>query len=132
MNGYAILAWLVDFIHLLLIIYYIGGFFLSIKKHYTFRLIHSISFSALLPTQLVFKFNCPLVLLGGHVRELAYPVSAGDWYYQSFIVPLIRNRFGVDIPEILITIVTLLGSVVAVCALVYILKSKQENTALET
>jgi len=89
MNTYALLAWVVDFIHLLLIIYFVAGFFISINRHRTFRLIHSISISALLPIQLLFDFNCPLLVLDGRLRELAYPGITGEWYYKSFFVQLV-------------------------------------------
>ena len=60
MNTYAVLVWLVESIHVLLVIFFVGGFFVSIDRHRTFRLLHSISLSALLPIQLLFDFNCPL------------------------------------------------------------------------
>lgn len=126
MNTYALLAWLIGFIHLLLVIYFVAGFFVSINRHRTFRLIHSISISALLPIQLLFDFNCPLVLLDGRLRELAYPGVTGEWYYKSFFVPLVHYLFGISMPEIIITVATILGSVIAIITLVYILLSNKD------
>ena len=126
MNTYALLAWLVDFIHLLLIIYFVAGFFISIKRHRTFRLIHSISISALLPIQLLFDFNCPLLVLDGRLRELAYPGITGEWYYKSFFVPLVQYLFGINMPEIIVTVATILGSIIAIITLVYILLSNKD------
>ncbi len=126
MNTYALLAWLIGFIHLLLVIYFVAGFFVSINRHRIFRLIHSISISALLPIQLLFDFNCPLVLLDGRLRELAYPGVTGEWYYKSFFVPLVHYFFGISMPEIIITVATILGSVVAIITLVYILLSHKD------
>jgi len=113
MNTYALLAWVVDFIHLLLIIYFVAGFFISINRHRTFRLIHSISISALLPIQLLFDFNCPLLVLDGRLRELAYPGITGEWYYKSFFVQLVQYLFGINMPEIIVTVATILGSIIA-------------------
>ena len=126
MNTYALLAWVVDFIHLLLIIYFVAGFFISINRHRTFRLIHSISISALLPIQLLFDFNCPLLVLDGRLRELAYPGITGEWYYKSFFVPLVQYLFGINMPEIIVTVATILGSIIAIITLVYILLSNKD------
>ncbi|MCZ6481533.1 MAG: DUF2784 family protein [candidate division NC10 bacterium] len=126
MNTYAVLAWLVDFIHLLLIIYFVAGFFISINRHRTFRLIHSISISALLPIQLLFDFNCPLLVLDGRLRELAYPGITGEWYYKSFFVPLVQYLFGINMPEIIVTVATILGSIIAIITLVHILLSNKD------
>ena len=126
MNAYALLVWLIDFIHLLLVIYFVAGFFVSINRHRTFRLIHSISISALLPIQLLFDFNCPLVLLDGRLRELAYPGVTGEWNYKSFFVPLVRYLFGINMPEIIVTVATILGSIMAIMTLVYILLSNKD------
>ena len=126
MNAYALLAWLIDFIHFLLIIYFVAGFFVSINRHRTFRLLHSISISALLPIQLLFDFNCPLVLLDGRLRELAYPGITGEWHYKSFFVPLVQYLFGINMPEIIVTVATVLGTIMAIMTLVYILLSKKD------
>ncbi len=121
MNTYAILVWLVQFIHLLLVIFFVAGFFVSINRHRTFRFLHSISLSALLPIQLLFDFNCPLVVLNGRLAELAYPGIIAEWHYRSFFVPLVRYLFGINMPEIIVTVATILGSIIAVMTLVYIL-----------
>jgi len=131
MNAYALLVWLIDFIHLLLVIYFVAGFFVSINRHRTFRLIHSISISALLPIQLLFDFNCPLVLLDGRLRELAYPGVTGEWHYKSFFVPFVRYLFGINMPEIIVTVATVLGSIMAIVTLVYILLSNKDMARQE-
>jgi len=122
MNAYAILVWLVEFVHLLLVIFFVAGFFVSIDRHRTFRLLHSISVSALLPIQLFFGLNCPLVVLNARLAELAYP-GIGEWHYKSFLVPLVRHLFGINMPEITVTIATILGCIIAIMTLVYILLS---------
>ncbi len=121
MNTYAVLVWLVQFIHLLLVIFFVAGFFVSISRHRTFRFLHSISLSALLPIQLLFDFNCPLVLLNGRLAELAFPGITGDWHYKSFLVPFVQYLFGIHMPEIIVTVATILGSVIALVTLVYLL-----------
>lgn len=126
MNTYVLLVWLIDSIHLLLIIYFVAGFFVSINRHRTFRLIHSISVSALLPIQLLFDFTCPLVVLDGRLRELAYPGITGEWRYKSFFVPLVRYLFGIHMPEIIVTVATVLGCLMAIVTLVYILLSNKD------
>jgi hypothetical protein len=131
MNRYALLVWLVDSIHLLLIMYFVAGFVVSINRHRTFRLLHSISLSALLPIQLLFDFNCPLVLLDGRLRELAYPGITGEWHYKSFFVPLVQYLFGINMPEIIVTVATILGSIMAIMTLGYILLSNKDMARRE-
>ena len=126
MNTYAVLVWLVQFIHLLLIIFFVAGFVVSINRHRTFRLLHSISFSALLPIQFLFDFDCPLVVLNGRLAELAYPGITGEWHYKSFFVPLVQYLFGINMPEIIVTVATILGSVIAMMTLLYILLSNKD------
>lgn len=121
MNTYAVLVWLVQFIHLLLVIFFVAGFFVSISRHRTFRFLHSISLSALIPIQLLFDFNCPLVVLNGRLAELAYPSIIAEWHYQSFFVPLVRYLFGINMPEIIVTVATILGSIIALTTLLYLL-----------
>jgi len=126
MNTYAVLVWLVESIHVLLVIFFVGGFFVSIDRHRTFRLLHSISLSALLPIQLLFDFNCPLVVLNGRLGELAYPGITGEWRYKSFLVPLVQYLFGINMPEIIVTVATILGCIIAIMMLVYILVSNKD------
>jgi len=126
MNTYAVLVWLVESIHVLLVIFFVGGFFVSIDRHRTLRLLHSISLSALLPIQLLFDFNCPLVVLNGRLGELAYPGITGEWRYKSFLVPLVQYLFGINMPEIIVTVATILGCIIAIMMLVYILVSNKD------
>ena len=126
MKTYAVLVWLVESIHVLLVIFFVGGFFVSIDRHRTFRLLHSISLSALLPIQLLFDFNCPLVVLNGRLGELAYPGITGEWRYKSFLVPLVQYLFGINMPEIIVTVATILGCIIAIMMLVYILVSNKD------
>ena len=126
MKTYAVLVWLVEFIHVLLVIFFVGGFFVSIDRHRTLRLLHSISLSALLPIQLLFDFNCPLVVLNGRLGELAYPGITGEWRYKSFLVPLVQYLFGINMPEIIVTVATILGCIIAIMMLVYILVSNKD------
>jgi len=126
MNTYAVLVWLVESIHVLLVIFFVGGFFVSIDRHRTFRLLHSISLSALLPIQLLFDFNCPLVVLNGRLGELAYPGITGEWHDKSFLVPLVQYLFGINMPEIIVTVATILGCIIAIMMLMYILVSNKD------
>lgn len=126
MNTYAVLVWLVEFTHVLLVIFFVAGFFVSINGHRTFRLLHSMSLSALLPIQLLFDFNCPLVVLNGRLGELAYPGITGEWYDKSFLVPLVQYLFGINMPEIIVTVATILGSIIAIMTLLYILLSNKD------
>jgi len=110
MNIYEKLAYMVDFIHMLVMIYWASGFFVSADRHPDFREYHSIFCAVMLTIQVILSLRCPLVLVSGYLRELANPGFTKNLYYRPFLVALLQDRFGVSVPAILITIITFIGT----------------------
>lgn len=110
MNAYEALSLGVDIIHLIVCVYWVGGFFVSSRRHPRFRQIHGTFGVVMFTVQLVFSFRCPLVLISGYLRELANPGFTDKWLYQPFIVELLKSMFGFTAPDIVITVITAIGT----------------------
>lgn len=110
MNTYEVLATGVDIIHLIVILYWVGGFFVSKSRYPKFRKVHGIFGVVMFTVQLVFSFRCPLVLVSGYLRELAHPGFTNNWIYKPFTVELLKNVFGFQAPEIVITVIAAIGT----------------------
>lgn len=110
MNVFTTLALGVDIIHLIVIVYWAGGFFVSSQNHPKFRQIHATFGVVMFTVQLIFSFRCPLVLISGHLRELANPGFTDTWLYKPFVVELLKNTFGFQTSNIVITVITAIGT----------------------
>ena len=110
MNTYEALALGIDIIHLGVIVYWAGGFFVSSSSHPKFRQIHGIFGVVMFTVQLVFSFRCPLVLVSGYLRELTHPDFTDGWFYNPFTVKLLKSVFGFQAPDIVITVITAIGT----------------------
>jgi hypothetical protein len=110
MNVYEALALGVDILHLVVIVYWVGGFFVSSSRHPKFRKIHGTFGVVVFTIQLVFSFRCPLVLISGYLRELAHPGFTDNWLYQPFIVGFLKSAFGFTAPDVVITVITAIGT----------------------
>ena len=112
---YDLLASVVDFIHLLIIVLWLGGWFVSKDHHPTFKRFHSIFALVVLPVQMVFSFRCPLVILSTHLRALAHPDNTDiiGWYAQPFVVRMLHETFGFTVSDVCVTMVIVLGCMIA-------------------
>ena len=122
MNAYEALALGVDILHLIVIVYWVGGFFVSSSRHPKFRKIHGTFGVVMFTVQLVFSFRCPLVLVSGYLRELAHPGFTDSWLYQPFTVELLKSMFGFQAPDIVITVITAIGTGLMIVTLLNIRK----------
>lgn len=127
MNAYEALALGVDIIHLIVIVYWVGGFFVSSSRHPKFRKIHGTFGVVMFTVQLVFSFRCPLVLISGYLRELAHPGFTDNWLYQPFIVGFLKSTFGFTTPDIVITVITAIGTGLMIVTLLNI--RRRQSTA---
>jgi Ni/Fe-hydrogenase subunit HybB-like protein len=127
MNKYEALAWMVDFIHLIVIVYWVGGFSVSKFRHPTFRKIHSAFGIVMFTLQLILSMRCPLVLVAGYLRELAKPGFTDNWLYRPFIVELLQ-KIGLQTTDILITVITAIGTALMIVTLL----SLRKNTPTES
>ena len=121
---YNLLAVFVDFIHVLIIIFWVSGWFVSKDTYPTFRRFHSFFGVFLFPIQVLFSFRCPLVLLSGYLRQIAHSNNNLNFYNQPFVVRMLREYLGFRVPDICITIIILLGVGVAMCTLLTIKTKK--------
>jgi hypothetical protein len=127
MNIYEVLAYGVDIIHIMIIIYWIGGFFVSTSRHPKFRQIHSILGISMFVAQIINNFKCPLVILSSYLRKLAHPELAGNWPNQPFIAKLLNIIFGFQSSDIVITIITAIGTIWMTVILLKIRKQRKRR-----
>ncbi len=110
MNIYEVLALGVDIIHLIVIVYWVGGLFVSSHSHPKFRQVHGMFGVVVFTSQLIFSFRCPLVLISGYLRELTNPGFTDKWFYKPFTIELLKSMFGFQAPSIVITVITIIGT----------------------
>ena len=128
MNKYEALAWAVDFIHLIVIVYWVGGFFVSSRRHPTFCKVHSTFGIVMFTVQLIFQMRCPLVLISGYLRELAKPGYSDNWlYYKPFTVELLQ-KIGFQTTDIVITVITVIGTALMVVVLLSLRKDAPKES----
>ena len=114
MNVYVILAWVVDILHWLVVLFWFVGFGISKNQHPRIRKIHGAFALFLFPVQAIFSFKCPLVLLSGYLREIGGVTATNDSFYRPFVITTLKNLFGFTAPDIVITILIIVGSWVSV------------------
>ena len=127
MNIYNALALAVDILHGLVVIYWVGGFFVSESRYPTFRQFHAIFGVVIFGIQIIFSMRCPLVLISGYLRELANPGSTDSFLYKPFVVEMLKKFFGFEAPAIIITVITLLGTGLMIISLITIKTRKTEK-----
>lgn len=111
MTKYKKIALVIDVFHIIVAIFWVGGFFISKEIHPEFRHFHAIFGITVFAMQLLFSMRCPLTLLAAYFEELANPGFVGNKYvYNPFIITVLREYFGLSIPAILIVIITVIGT----------------------
>jgi len=125
LNVYETLAIMVDILHVIIIIYWVGGFFVSSQQYPAFRRFHAIFGVVIVSIQVIFSMRCPLVLLSGHLRNMAEPGSATGWLYEPFIVTIMQKHFGFGPPDIVITMLIFLGTGIMVMYLLNLPKKQK-------
>ena len=80
-----------------------------------------------------FGARCPLTLLSGYLRAMASgttPGSSGAFsenFYQPFLVAQLKQRFGFELPDLIITIAICLLGAACFASLLYAHKAKQKT-----
>jgi uncharacterized membrane protein YfhO len=118
------LADAVDAIHIIVIIFMIGGFFVHKSRHSKFREFHSTFGVVVFMTQLTFSFRCPLTLLSDYLRELSRPDMVNNTIHEPFTIQLLRAVFNFETPAIVISIVTFIGVSMMFVTLISLKKPK--------
>ena len=116
---YTELARIVHHIHSLFVVYMICGFFVAIiPRFYRFRAMHFSLFMIVMLSQMICSFRCPLVLLEMYLFEIEHPGTVNSTYWKPFIVEFLRSSFNLQVPDIAVTMATLLSLVVVFIVLV--------------
>lgn len=128
MNWFLLIAMMVDFIHAIIAVIWIGGFFVSMKKHPEFRKAHSIFGITIFFLQLSLGMRCPLTIISGWLQEMAEPgFTEGKWLYEPFLVRVLNDTFGFQAPEIVFTVAMMTGTALMVITLVYLMTKTQST-----
>ncbi len=111
MHAYEALALAVDIIHCFVMVYWVGGFFISASRYPGFRKAHSWFGVAMFAAQVACGLRCPLTLVSGYLRELAQPPQGGasGSYDKPFVVELMKS-IGLQVPDIAVTITVAVGT----------------------
>ncbi len=116
MNFYERLAMLVDFFHLVVLVIMVGmavGPFFALSSRYSriFKYNRAVLITVGL-AQIPFNFICPLTLLSAYLRGLSNPEFVKDNWIggvpQPFIIRIFKSWFGFEVPDVVITISTVL------------------------
>lgn len=122
---YIILANIVDFIHILVLIFILGGLFISYNgKLRRVRIFHDYFVILVLILQSICGLKCPLVILSDNLRHLGDP--SYEILYEPFTEKLFMKLFGISISSNLVLIVILLLAVLAIAHILTVRKIKSK------
>jgi len=129
MSLYQLLYILIECCHLGIIVFMIGGIFVSSKKHPRFKTFHSVFNIGVLISQVVFSGRCPLSILAAYVGAIGSGRDMSGLLVNPFIVEILKQTFGFSIPDIVITILMFLLALIAVVTLIsmWIIKKQPAN-----
>lgn len=121
---YIILANIVDFIHILVIIFMLGGLFNFYDKKMRLRIFYDYFVILVLILQIICGLKCPLVILSDNLRHLGDP--SYEILFEPFTEKLFMKLFGISISSNLVLIVILLLAVLAISHILTIKKIKSK------
>ena len=116
MNAQRLLAGLIDAVHGVVNIVWVGGFVLWPLGFPTLRLAHCLFGIAVFVTLVAFGWKCPLTLAARYLRERADPLLAATTPAEPFVASWLR-RMRLPINDRHITAITLVGTAVMVGAI---------------
>lgn len=122
---YGILACIVDFIHIIVIIFMLGGLFVRYNSHPRLRLFHDYFCIMVLILQLICGFKCPLVILSDQLRHLQNPEY--EIVFTPFTEKIFMKLFGISISSNLVFIVIALLAVVGIAHLLTVITLKHKK-----
>ena len=129
MSIYQLLCILIECFHLGIIVFMIGGIFVSSKKHPRFKTFHSVFNISVLISQALFSGRCPLSIFAAYVGAIGSDRDMSGLLVNPFIVDKLKQTFGFSIPDIVITILMFLLALIAVVTLIsmWIIKKQPIN-----
>lgn len=117
---YETLAYVVDFIHIIVIIFMLGGLFA--RSNSRLKIFHDYFCIMVLILQLICGLKCPLVILADQLRQLQNPEY--QVVYTPFTEKLFMKLFGISISGNIVFIVIALLAVVGIAHLLTVLTLK--------
>lgn len=119
---YGILAWIVDFIHIIVIIFMLGGTCISPNSYPGIKMFHDYFCVMVLILQIICGLKCPLVILSEQLRHLQNP--AYEITYIPFTEKIFMKLFGISISSNLVFIIIALLAVVGIAHILTVLTLK--------
>ncbi|PJA45088.1 hypothetical protein CO174_04595 [Candidatus Uhrbacteria bacterium CG_4_9_14_3_um_filter_50_9] len=117
---YLRLALAVDALHVLVILFWLGGYiFYPFEEFKTLRHMHSAFAVTIVGVQALLSCRCPLTIISGHLRAMVFPDLVDNWFYKPLTIRLLK-WFGLKTPGIVITVTTILGATLALVAVLWI------------
>lgn len=123
---YNLLAIAVDCVHVVVIIFMLGGIVITNTKNKILirvKIFHDYFCVLVLILQIIYGLKCPLVVLSDYLRYLDNPNY--KIFYQPFTEKLFMKLFGISISSNLILLVILLLAVLGIAHLLTIKKIKR-------
>lgn len=120
---YGILAYLVDLLHIFVIIFMLGGLFSRYKSFPRLKIFYDYFCIMVLTLQVICGLKCPLVILSDQLRHLQNPEY--EAVYTPFTEKIFMKLFGISISSNLVFIIIALLAVVAIAHLLTIRKLKK-------
>lgn len=123
---YNLLAIAVDCVHVVVIIFMLGGIVITNTKNKILirvKIFHDYFCVLVLVLQIIYGLKCPLVVLSDYLKYLDNPNY--QIYYQPFTEKLFMKLFGISISSNLILLVILLLAVLGIAHLLTIKKIKK-------
>lgn len=117
---YGILAKIVDFIHIIVIIFMLGGIVTRYKSHPRLKIFYDYFCILVLTLQIICGLKCPLVILSDRLRQLQNPEY--EIVYTPFTEKLFMKLFGISISSNLVFLVIALLGVVGIAHLLTVRK----------
>lgn len=123
--GFTVMAVTFTFIHILIVIFWIGGLAVPYRKFPRLVTFHRVFSIVIVMTQIFFSMRCPLTLLEWYLRKAAdpsYKIPLGE----PFTVRLIRNVTGLTVPGVAIMIALIIGTAICAISLISIVAFKHD------
>lgn len=124
---YGILANIVDFIHLIVIVFMLAGLLCWKSSRFArLKIFHDYFCTMVLVLQCICGLKCPLVILSDRLRQLQNPEY--EIVYTPFTEKLFMKLFGISISSNLVFLVISILAVVGIAHLLTVRKVKKDKS----
>ena len=113
--GYEFWADLCVVLHLIVIVYWVGGYFVPSRKFPRFVNFHRIFGVVIFAVQCLMGLRCPLTVLENYLRGIVNPALITS---EPFTIRFFRETFGIAIPGTALTIIIILGTAICVITII--------------